>query len=193
MKNNNGITLITLIVMIIITLILASVGTTTGLDVIRQSKYNRAVAEMKAMQTKINEMYAEYRSGDLDITVLGTPISNLPSSLQTKSETALTAIYGSLSNINTSDFKYYSADYIKNTLDVDGVENDYLVNIKTREVVLIDGTKNDGEMYYSLSQIEEEQFNVEYINPSIIYSPDGGRFILPKNITSDNNIISIKY
>ncbi len=185
MRNNKGITLITLVVMIIIILILASVGTTTGLDVIRQSKYNRAVAEMKVMQIKVNEMYEEYKSGDLTLDNIG---SDIPSSLQTKSETALTAIYGSLSNINTSDFKYCSADYIKNTLDVDGVENDYLVNIKTREVVLIDGTKNDGEMYYSLSQIDDEQFNVEYINPGITYSPDGGMYILPKNITSENNL-----
>ena len=185
MRNNKGITLIALVIMIIIILILASVGTTTGLDVIRQSKYNRAVAEMKVMQIKVNEMYEEYKSGDLILDNIGTDI---PSSLQTKSETALTAIYGNLSNINTSDFKYYSADYIKNTLDVDGVENDYLLNIKTREVVLIDGTKNDGEMYYSLSQIDDEQFNVEYINPGIIYSPDGGMYILPKNITSENNL-----
>ncbi len=184
MRNNKGITLITLVIMIIIILILVSVGTTTGLDVIRQSKYNRAVAEMKVMQIKVNEMYEEYKSGDLILDNIGTDI---PSSLQTKSETALIAIYGSLSNINTSDFKYYSADYIKNTLDVDGVENDYLVNIKTREVVLIDGTKNDGEMYYSLSQIDDEQFNVEYINPGITYSPDGGMYILKKTGGIENN------
>lgn len=186
MKNNNGITLITLIVMIIITLILASVGTTTGLNVIRQSKYNRAVAEMKAMQTKINEMYAEYRSGDLDITVLGTPISNLPSSLQTKAETAIESVDGNTENL--SDYIYYSADDIKNTLDVDGIEGDYLVNIKTRKVISIDGIQNDRMMYYSLSQIEDEQFNVDYINPEIAYSPDGGMYILPKYITNDINL-----
>ncbi len=185
MRNNKGITLITLVVMIIIILILASVGTATGLDVIRQSKYNRAVAEMKVMQTKVNEMYEEYKSGDLTLDNIGTDI---PSSLQTKSETALTAIYGNLSNINISDFKYCSADYIKNTLDVDGVEEDYIINIKTRKVILLEGVKNDEEMYYSLSQIPWEQFNVEYINPIITYSPNGGRYILPKNITDANNL-----
>ena len=89
MKNNKGITLITLVVMIIVILILASVGTTTGLDVIRQSKYNRAVAEMKAMQTKVNELYEEYRSGDLSADNIGTDI---PSSLQTKAETAYNSV-----------------------------------------------------------------------------------------------------
>ncbi len=186
MKNNKGITLITLVVMIIVILILASVGTTTGLDVIRQSKYNRAVAEMKAMQTKVNELYEEYRSGDLSADNIGTDI---PSSLQTKAETAYNSVKQTNSQIGElNDFRYYSSNYIEDTLDVDGIEDDYLVNIKTREVILIDGTKNDGEMYYSLSQIEDEQFNVEYINPGIIYSPDGGMYILPKNITSENNL-----
>lgn len=185
MKNNKGITLITLVVMIIIILILASVGTTTGFDVIRQSKYDRAVAEMKAMQTKVNELYEEYRSGDLSADNLGTDI---PSSLQTKAETAYNSVKQTNSQIGElNDFRYYSSNYIEDTLDVDGIEDDYLVNIKTREVILIDGTKNDGEMYYSLSQIDDEQFNVEYINPGITYSPDGGLYILKKTGGIENN------
>ena len=52
----------------------------------------------------------------------------------------------------------------------------YLVNIKNRNVILIEGTKSDGKTYYSLSQIETEQFNVEYINPSISLSKNGGKY-----------------
>ena len=84
MQKNKGITLIALVTMVIIVLILASVGTTTGLSVIRQSKYNRAVGEMKIMQTKINEMYEEYKSGELNIDNLGTPISDVSSSIQSQ-------------------------------------------------------------------------------------------------------------
>ena len=189
MKNNKGITLISLVVMIIIILILVTVGTTAGLDVIRQSKYNRAVAEMKVMQTKINEMYEEYRNGYLDATTLGISLDGVSSSLRTKIETA----YNSVKQANPSigelnDFRGYSSNYIKNTLDVDGIEGDYIVNIKTRTAILIKGINSDGVMYYSLCQIETEQFNVEYINPGITYSPDGGMYILPKNITNENNL-----
>ena len=137
---------------------------------------------MKVMQTKINEMYEDHKSGDDSIANLGSAIDEISSSLKSKAETAIRSVDGNLNRIE--DFRYYSADYIKNTLDVDGVEGDYLVNIKTREVISVDGTKNDGEMYYSLSQIENEQFNVEYVNPTIAYNPDGGKYILPKNITN---------
>ena len=164
MQKNKGITLIALVTMVIIVLILASVGTTTALSVIRQSKYNRAVGEMKIMQTKINEMYDEYKSGELNVDNLGTSINNIPSSIQSIANTAYNSVYETNQKIgNIDDFKYLSADDIKNTLDVDGVEEDYIINIKTREVILINGTKNDGEMYYSLSQITDEQFNVEYV------------------------------
>ena len=175
--------------MIIIALILASVGTTAGLDVIRQSKYNRAVSEMKVMQTKINEMYEEYKSGDLIVTDWGISLDGVSSSLQTKIETAYNSVKLSNSNIGElNDFRGYSSNYIKNTLDVDGIEGDYIANIKTRTVILLNGTKIDGEIYYSLSQIEEEQFNIEYINPGITFRPDGGMYILPKNITNEKNL-----
>ena len=164
MQKNKGITLIALVIMVIIVLILASVGTTTGLSVIRQSKYNRAVGEMKIMQTKINEMYEEYKSGELNIDNLGTPISDVSSSIQSQINIAYNSVYETNQKIgNIEEFKYLSANDINNTLDVDGVEEDYIINIQTREAILINGIKNDGEMYYSLSQITDEQFNVEYV------------------------------
>ena len=194
-KNDKGITLISLVVMIIIILILATVGTNTGINVIRESKYHRAVSEMKTMQTKINEMYAEYKGGDDSIVTLGSNIDEVPSSLKSKAEAAIKSVNGNLNRIE--DFRYYSAEYIKNTLDVDGVEGDYLINIKTREVISVDGTKNDGEMYYSLSQIENEQFNVEYINPSISLSKNGGTYYYsdeePLDIKVTLNLIDEPY
>ena len=185
-KNNKGITLISLVVMIIIILILAAVGTNTGVSVIRESKYHRAVSEMKVMQTKINEMYEDYKSGEIsDITTYGTSIDSLTSGLQTKANSAYNSVHDTNPEIGEEiDFMYYSSEYIKDVLDLDGVEGDYLVNIKTREVISVDGIKNEGEMYYSLSQIEDEQFNVEYVNPTVAYSPDGGKYILPKNVTN---------
>ena len=187
MKNNKGITLITLVVMIIIIPILASIASTTGVNVIRQSKYNRAVSEMKTMQTKINELYEDYKGENVDnIADFGTGIDDISPSLQSKAETAINSVNGNINN--KREFRYLSSNYIKNTFDLDGVEGDYLVNIKTREVILIDGIKNDGEIYYSLNQIANEQFNVEYVNPSIKYSPDGGTYILPKTITNEKSL-----
>ena len=178
MRKNKGITLISLIVMIIVIIILASVASRTGLSVIRESKYNRAISEMKIMQTKINEIYEDYKNGDE--TQYGAEI---PAQVQSKAQTAYNAVNPNNSHPEVGafeDYKYYSADYIKNTLDVDGIDGDYLVNIKTRTAISIDGAKNEGTTYYALCQISGEQYNVEYINPEVAFNPNGGVYIYTK-------------
>lgn len=57
MKNNKGITLITLIVTVIIMLILASVATYTGLNSIEQSRVVTFVSEMQVAQSRVNYIY----------------------------------------------------------------------------------------------------------------------------------------
>lgn len=59
MKNNKGITLIALIITIIILLILASVATYNGMEVIQSSKLTAFTAELKIMQTQVNTIYEE--------------------------------------------------------------------------------------------------------------------------------------
>lgn len=152
MKNNKGITLIALTVMIIIILILVSITTTTGLNVIKESRYHKAIAEMKIMQTKVNELYDEDKNG-----IYGEDINLEDSEIMS----AYNLVHKSDSNIGPiGDFKYWSADYIKNTLDVDGVDGDYIINIKTRTVIYIEGIEIDDDVFYSLDEIEGEQFNV---------------------------------
>lgn len=158
MENNKGITLIALTIMIIIMLILVAITTTTGLNVIKESRYNKAVAEMKTMQAKVNELYDEYKEGKLEPTNYGTQIS---SSIQADANVAYNSVQSSNSEIGEfQDFRFYSADYIKNTLDVDGVDGDYIINIKTRTVIYLDGIEIDDYVFYSLDEIEGEQFNV---------------------------------
>ncbi|MCI8412163.1 MAG: hypothetical protein HFJ40_07060 [Clostridia bacterium] len=58
-KNNKGITLITLVVTVIVIGILASVATYSGIEVINSSKLTRFTTEMKLIQTKVNEIYED--------------------------------------------------------------------------------------------------------------------------------------
>ena len=59
-------------------------------------------------------------------------------------------------------FKYFSKESIKDDLDIEGIDYDFIINIDTRSVILVDGIKKDETVYYSLGEIEEEQYNVEY-------------------------------
>ena len=63
MKQNKGITLVSLVVTIGVLIILASIATHSGVNVIRQSKLNKFTIEMGIMQTEINNLYDRYSNG----------------------------------------------------------------------------------------------------------------------------------
>ena len=72
-------------------------------------------------------------------------------------------------NLNGTDigsitgYKYYDQDSIKNDLDIDGIDYDFIINLDTRTVILLDGIQRDEKIYYSLCEIEGEQYNVDYV------------------------------
>ena len=150
---------------------------------------------MKIMQSKVNEMYDDYKNGTLEIENIGEALD--ASGKYKQAESA----FSSVQNNNKSDryigilddYRYVSSEDIKNGLDVDGVDSDFILNIKTRTVILLDGIKKDGVTYYSIDEIDEEQYNVNYIDPSIKLSPNGGTYYIPKggNITVETTLTLI--
>ena len=65
--NQNGVTLLALVITIVVLLILASVATYSGIDIIRSSRLNTFTAEMKIMQTEVNNLYEQWKSGEINI------------------------------------------------------------------------------------------------------------------------------
>ena len=59
-KNNSGITLISLVITIILLLILATIGISSGISTVRSSRLTKFTTEMKLMQQKVNELYDSY-------------------------------------------------------------------------------------------------------------------------------------
>ena len=63
-KNEKGVTLISLTVTIIVLMILASVGVTSGISTINSSKLTKFTSEMKTMQVNVNELYNSWKIGE---------------------------------------------------------------------------------------------------------------------------------
>lgn len=164
LKNNKGITMIALVITIAILMLLAGATTYSGLSTVRDSRYYNAISEIKIMQAKVNEWYEDYKHGDTSIWDKGKNLSG-----SGKESQAIKA-YNSTkkNNLNGIDigsiagYKYFDKDSIKNELDIDGISYDFIINIDTRTVILVDGIEKDGIIYYSLCEIEGEQYNVEY-------------------------------
>lgn len=163
-RRNKGITMISLVITIIVLIILASITTYSGISTTRDARYYNAIHEMKVMQAKVNEWYEENKNDESTDWDKGVLIAN-----SGKTEACAKAYtIANRNNISESDigeitdYKYFSKECISDELDIEGIDYDFLINLNTRYVILVDGIESDGVTYYSLGEIDGEQYNVKY-------------------------------
>lgn len=154
MKNREGITLISLVVMVVIILILASIGTYSGMNVIKLSKLTAFTTELKIMQTQVNAIYEQYNG----TKEYGEPI--ISGSIKEQADKVFTELKKD-EEIDSSGYRYWSNQTIKD-LGIEGVEQDFFVNLEKRSVVSCQGLEYEGKVYYTLSQLPNGLYNVEY-------------------------------
>ena len=127
-KENKGITLIALILTVILLLILISVATYTGLDTYNNSRVTKFVMQMQLLQAKIDELSNE----EIEVLELNNPSSS----------EQIQAINSAHTNeeVSTNDANSYivfTSSNILNILNLEGIEDDIMVNFSTREIVSI--------------------------------------------------------
>ena len=88
--NNDGVTLMSLVITIIVLLLLASIATYSGVNIVKQSKFTKFTTQLKMMQTQVNELYEKY-SGNQSIEIngkkyTGTEIANIGKEISTLSQ-----------------------------------------------------------------------------------------------------------
>lgn len=191
LEAQKGITLISLVVTITILLILASVATYTGINSIQLSKLSTFTAEMKIMQTKVNELYQEYKNGDETILTKGQDITN--------DSQAKIALQGAGENTDTETinrYRHYTLQDIGD-LGLDGIkENEFLVSIQDRSVISYKGFEYEGTTYYTLDQLPNGLYNVDYninnanidFNLETSISNNGTQTIYIKDIVADGYV-----
>ena len=159
MKKESGITLISLVITVIVVAILASIATYSGINIINSSKLTVFTTELKIMQSQINNIYQDDNNVNLGDEITGTIKEQADivfAELANDTKTGITSQEG---------YKYWSNELIKE-LGIEGVEKDFFVNIQQRSIVSYEGLKYEGKMYYTLSQLPNEMYNVTYENPN---------------------------
>lgn len=157
MKKEKGITLTSLVITIIILLIIASISVFSGTQTIKYAKWNKAKSEMETVQAQVNTWNEEYKSlSDTEkntyLKNIGTSVTNPPDVEDMDSyNNALEKTKNNVAEIdesNISDYRLLSEYYLKKNLGLNG-SYEFLVNIKTRDVVLLSGLEYEGNMYYT--------------------------------------------
>ena len=141
MKNEKGITLVTLVVTIIILLILTGVGITTASNHLNDIK-------LKSFYTKLElatEGIQTYKD-DENIKQQGA--------VPTEEQASLITSLG----YNSTNFKYFTADQVENILDISGVDLNLLVDFTNNIVINPEGLEIDGVKYYKL---ENSKYSVQ--------------------------------
>ena len=160
LKNERGITLMALVITVIVLLILASIGIYNGLGTIRSSKYMAFKTELELLQSSVNKIYSEnpdnLESYGVDMTSEQKEIFNV-----TEVSNILNSLSSDIESIK-SGFKYFSKDYIVSDLGIQGITNDYYINLSKRLIIVVEPFEYEGTTYYMLEQMEDGIYNVAY-------------------------------
>lgn len=191
MKNQRekGVTLIILVITIIVLIIIAGIGITTSKTTIRSSKYSIFQTELKLMQSKVNEITEQYqkenkqigeelRSSDNQILNASEVIEQLNIKAQDAGITVAEIKNG---------FRLCTVEYIEQTLGLENITRDYLVNLEQCIVISTECFEYGGTNYYMQEQMEEGAYNVTYNNQIATT----GDFTVTANATGEGYKITI--
>ncbi len=169
-KNEKGITLIALTVTIIVLIILASVGITSGISTINSSKLTKFTSEMKTIQDNVNELYNNWKTGE-KITLgntehIGDEILNIGKNLLSVQDKVKIVFKpqseGGSGITETEGYRYFDFETLE-ALGMKNMQQEFFVNIKKRSVISAEGIKNKEKVCYTLEQLPDGVYNVEYI------------------------------
>ena len=174
-NENSGITLISLVVTIIVIIILASIGINTGITTLKSSQLTRFTSQMKMMQLEVNELYEKYITGGTVKTKEGTKfvgegILNIGKELTQADQEQISKIFrttaeGGSNILDETGYRYFDTETIS-SLKIDGIDQEFLVNVQKRSFISFLGFKYNNDMYYTLEQLPDGLYNVGYINPN---------------------------
>lgn len=174
-ENPKGITLIALVITIIVLLILATVALYSGVQSLNSAKLTLFTTELKIMQTQVNSLNQKMNSGST-IEIAGTKytgtgvtsgtdttpgIQDIGKTIETTDPDAKKAFdhFNITDTTEKSKYKLYDQDTLK-SLKIEGVSQKVLVNVEARRVISYKGLDYDGKMYYELSELPDNLYNV---------------------------------
>ena len=188
-KHNSGITLVSLVITIIVLLILASITVYSGVSTVRSARLTKFTAELKIMQQKVNELYDSY-TNNKSVNVNGieyvgkgeftTQDGDETQTVQTKpgiqeigedpdgifNTNRLEEIFSEEGSgiTDRTGYMYYDTSTLQG-LGLEDMEYEFFVNVASRSVVSIEGFNDAGNIYYTLNQVPDGVYNIEY-NPT---------------------------
>ncbi len=148
-KNQKGITIVSLIITIIILLIIGGTTVYIGTSVIKQATLQTINTNMMLIQAKTKTIAEQAKFNNNQDNYKGTVLSEV---LGNKKIDKLLEI-----GIIEDTSKYYllsKDDLVSMGLEKIEIEDGYIVNYETEEVIYVKGYDNDGITYHKLTDMK---------------------------------------
>lgn len=148
-KNQKGITIVSLVITIIILLIIGGVSVTVGTSVIKQATITNINTNMMLIQAKTKTIAEQAKFNNNQDNYKGTVLSEV--SGNKKVNKILEA------GIIEDASKYYllsKDDLVSMGLEKIDIEDGYIVNYETEEIIYVKGYENDGITYHKLTDMK---------------------------------------
>ncbi|MBO5179323.1 MAG: hypothetical protein J6B87_03155 [Clostridia bacterium] len=162
MKNNKGISLVSLIFTIIVIIILASIVIYYGYTQnINKATFSRIYNEMQEITTAVQERHAAHRINGSSYPYIGTKLTD---------ESAIT-----INGIKYGNGYYLvSQKQLSDELGVSNVTREYVVNYETGEIVSKEPIYMEEKVVYTIQQLIENELNGELLTKSGEYDEEKG-------------------
>ena len=148
-KSEKGITIVSLVITIIVLIILTSVTVTTSTSVIREAKLQTINTNMMLIQAKTKTIAEQAKFNKDTSNYKGTVVSNI-----LDNQKILKLINDGVIDDQSNYYLLSSTDLQDLGLQKIDIEDGYVVNYDTEEVIYVKGFSNEGTTYYKLSELK---------------------------------------
>ena len=207
MKSENGITLVSVVITIILIMILAVIGTYNGLEVYENMRVENFVSKMKVVQEAVNKLCEQYSVQE--INEMGTDIGNAPADDKEVLETLISDIqsltaagthvnswYPSAGDTIENNYRYFDEEAISSILGIKDFDTSIFFNPRSKNIVAVKGVKYDDKMYYRQYDLADGQTlpapntDTDFSLSLSVKTFDNKAIIL---VNTDKNIKELKY
>ena len=141
MKNEKGITLMSLVITIVMMSILAVIGVNYGTSTIKAMQYQNFNYQLEQIQGRVDVIHEKINSGDNSYQTMGESAT-----LSSNANSVLTSL-----GLKSSDYRYFTPQDLEKYLNISNVEQEVAINFQTKDVVSINGFLYEGKMHYRLN------------------------------------------
>lgn len=156
MKNNKGISLISLAVIVFIMLLLTSITIVSGRDAYSVIKAQNFISKMKIIQARVDEVsengiYVPQNGVKINDADNYTEFGDIINELKEKDDISS---WDSSSDEELTNYYYFEPEDLYNEFDIKDVNLTVIINFNTRNVIAKKGVTIDGVTYYRQYDID---------------------------------------